>query len=128
MRVKTCNKRIRVRFMQSVQRGSHPHPDSMPVHHPARSHQQYLLGYSITKYVRQARLADISPHGLRHRFEYRMAEAVPLHRLAQITNAQMRLGNSSTFQNYCYTSKFIAQAGAVSDCSGANYNGWAVTP
>ncbi len=26
----------------------------------------------------------ISPHDLRHRFGYRMAESVPLHRLAQI--------------------------------------------
>jgi len=26
----------------------------------------------------------VSPHDLRHRFGYRMAESVPLHRLAQI--------------------------------------------
>ena len=32
----------------------------------------------------QAQVADISPHDLRHRFGYRMAEVVPLHRLAQI--------------------------------------------
>jgi integrase len=31
-----------------------------------------------------AKLLDVSPHDLRHRFGYRMAEAVPLHRLAQI--------------------------------------------
>jgi integrase len=29
-------------------------------------------------------LPDVSPHDLRHRFGYRMAEVVPLHRLAQI--------------------------------------------
>lgn len=42
------------------------------------------LGHLITKYARAAHLVDVSPHDLRHRFGYRMAEAVPLHRLAQI--------------------------------------------
>jgi integrase/recombinase XerD len=42
------------------------------------------LGYLITKYAVQAQVADVSPHDLRHRFGYRMAEVVPLHRLAQI--------------------------------------------
>jgi integrase/recombinase XerC len=42
------------------------------------------LGHLITKYATQAHVVDVSPHGLRHRFGYRMAEVVPLHRLAQI--------------------------------------------
>lgn len=42
------------------------------------------LGHLIKKYAEQARLVDVSPHDLRHRFGYRMAETVPLHRLAQI--------------------------------------------
>ena len=42
------------------------------------------LGYLITKYTMQAQVSDLSPHDLRHRFGYRMAEVVPLHRLAQI--------------------------------------------
>ena len=42
------------------------------------------LGHLITKYARAAHLVDVSPHDLRHRFGYRMAEVVPLHRLAQI--------------------------------------------
>ncbi len=42
------------------------------------------LGYIVKKYAVAAKLPDISPHDLRHRFGYRMAEAVPLHRLAQI--------------------------------------------
>jgi integrase/recombinase XerD len=42
------------------------------------------LGHLVTKYATQAQVADISPHDLRHRFGYRMAEVVPLHRLAQI--------------------------------------------
>jgi integrase/recombinase XerD len=42
------------------------------------------LGHLVTKYATQARVADVSPHDLRHRFGYRMAEVVPLHRLAQI--------------------------------------------
>lgn len=42
------------------------------------------LDYIIRKYATQAHLADVSPHDLRHRFGYRMAESAPLHRLAQI--------------------------------------------
>jgi integrase/recombinase XerD len=42
------------------------------------------LGYIIKKYARMVRLPDVSPNDLRHRFGYRMAESVPLHRLAQI--------------------------------------------
>jgi integrase/recombinase XerC len=42
------------------------------------------LGHLIKKYAAAAHLADVSPHDLRHRFGYRMAESVPLHRLAQI--------------------------------------------
>jgi integrase/recombinase XerD len=43
-----------------------------------------MLGYIVKKYATYAKLADVSPHDLRHRFGYRMAESVPLHRLAQI--------------------------------------------
>jgi len=42
------------------------------------------VGYIVRRYATCARLADVSPHDLRHRFGYRMAESVPLHRLAQI--------------------------------------------
>ncbi|BCL78806.1 site-specific integrase [Ktedonobacteria bacterium brp13] len=42
------------------------------------------LGYIVKKYAEKAKLVDVSPHDLRHRFGYRMAESVPLHRLAQI--------------------------------------------
>lgn len=42
------------------------------------------LGHLVTKYATQAQVTDLSPHDLRHRFGYRMAEVVPLHRLAQI--------------------------------------------
>jgi integrase/recombinase XerC len=38
----------------------------------------------IKKYMRAANLAHVRPHDLRHRFGYRMAQVVPLHRLAQI--------------------------------------------
>jgi integrase/recombinase XerD len=38
----------------------------------------------VKKYACGAKLSDVSPHDLRHRFGYRMAESVPLHRLAQI--------------------------------------------
>jgi integrase/recombinase XerC len=42
------------------------------------------LGYLIAKYAALAKVEDVSPHDLRHRFGYRMAAMVPLHRLAQI--------------------------------------------
>ena len=42
------------------------------------------LGYIVKKYADRAKLVGVSPHDLRHRFGYRMAESVPLHRLAQI--------------------------------------------
>ena len=42
------------------------------------------LGYIVKKYACGAKLSDVSPHDLQHRFGYRMAESVPLHRLAQI--------------------------------------------
>ncbi|NJK58867.1 MAG: tyrosine-type recombinase/integrase [Pleurocapsa sp. SU_5_0] len=42
------------------------------------------LAYLVSKYARIAGVEDISPHDLRHRFGYRIAETVPLHRLAQI--------------------------------------------
>jgi integrase/recombinase XerC len=42
------------------------------------------LGYIVQKYATLAKVEDLSPHDLRHRFGYRMAAGVPLHRLAQI--------------------------------------------
>lgn len=42
------------------------------------------LGFLITKYASKAGIKSVRAHDLRHRFGYRMAECVPLHRLAQI--------------------------------------------
>jgi hypothetical protein len=42
------------------------------------------IGYLITKYADQANIENLRPHDLRHRFGYRMAEPVPLHRLAKL--------------------------------------------
>jgi len=42
------------------------------------------LVYILSKYAGWARVADVSPHDLRHRFGYRMARKVPIHRLAQL--------------------------------------------
>lgn len=42
------------------------------------------LVYLVKMYASIAKLAHVSPHDLRHRFGYRMAETVPLHRLVQI--------------------------------------------
>jgi integrase/recombinase XerD len=52
-----------------------------------KTHQaltERALGHLVKKYAQRANLRDVSPHALRHRFGYRMAESVPLHRLAQI--------------------------------------------
>ncbi len=42
------------------------------------------LGYVVAKYAALAKIEDVSPQDLRHRFGYVMAERVPLHRLAQV--------------------------------------------
>src|SRR5579885_3129990 len=42
------------------------------------------LGYLVRKYAELAKLHDVSPYDLRHRFGYRMAASTPLHRLAQL--------------------------------------------
>lgn len=42
------------------------------------------LGYVVEKYAGLAKVEDVSPQDLRHRFGYVMVERVPLHRLAQI--------------------------------------------
>ncbi len=42
------------------------------------------LAYAVKRHAELAKVEDLSCHDLRHRFGYRMAERVPLHRLAQI--------------------------------------------
>jgi integrase/recombinase XerD len=42
------------------------------------------VGYILTKYAHPAGVNNLRLHDLRHRFGYRMAERVPLYRLAQI--------------------------------------------
>lgn len=63
-------------------------PQDCPYLFPSEKTQEALtgraLGHLITKYATQAQVMNVSPHDLRHRFGYRMAEVVPLHRLAQI--------------------------------------------
>lgn len=55
-----------------------------PSHKTGDALSERGLGYLIKKYARLAQIMDLSPHDLRHRFGYRMAMHVPLHRLAQI--------------------------------------------
>lgn len=55
-----------------------------PSEKTGRALTERALGHLIAKYGRLAQVIDVSPHDLRHRFGYRMAEVVPLHRLAQI--------------------------------------------
>jgi|SRR5579859_1172527 len=48
------------------------------------SGESALRQYEYTLRETAASLIDVSPHNLRHRSGYHMAEMVPLHRLAQI--------------------------------------------
>jgi integrase/recombinase XerD len=67
---------------------SQPHSqDTTPLFRSEKRHARLTergLGYLIKRYAERAKIPDISPHDLRHRFGYRMAESVPLHRLAQL--------------------------------------------
>jgi integrase/recombinase XerC len=42
------------------------------------------IRFITAKYAQRAGVSNLRVHDLRHRFGYRMAERVPLHRLAQI--------------------------------------------
>lgn len=69
------------RYLETLpQEGSHLFPSEKT----QAALMERALGHLITKYAWVAHLVDVSPHDLRHRFGYRMAEVVPLHRLAQI--------------------------------------------
>jgi len=64
-----------------------PHTESFflfPFGKTKKALSERMLGYLVKKYAPHAKLADVSPHDLRHRFGDRMAESVPLHRLAHI--------------------------------------------
>jgi integrase/recombinase XerD len=64
-----------------------PSHDPTPLFLSEKRHTQLTergLGYLIKKYADQAHISDVSPHDLRHRFGYRMAQSIPLHRLAQL--------------------------------------------
>ncbi len=65
-----------------------PHAqDATPLFRSQKRHVRLTergLGYLVKKYADQAKLRHVSPHDLRHRFGYRMATSIPLHRLAQI--------------------------------------------
>ena len=80
-----------------LRKGSH---DTAPLFLSEKTHTRLTergLGYLITKYAERAKVHDVSPHDLRHRFGYRMAALVPLHRLAQI------MGHDSLDTTILYT-------------------------
>ncbi|MBN1874236.1 MAG: tyrosine-type recombinase/integrase, partial [Anaerolineae bacterium] len=65
--------------------GSYAEDDYMFVSQRTRSHLTPRgLRFIIDRYAQRAGIVDLRPHDLWHRFGYRMAEKVPLHRLAQI--------------------------------------------
>lgn len=64
-----------------------PSQDTTPLFHSEKRKTRLTergLGYLVKKYAVRANVCNVSPHDLRHRFGYRMAASVPLHRLAQI--------------------------------------------
>ncbi len=64
-----------------------PSDDPTPLFRSEKRHTQLTgrgLGYLVQKYAEQAHVRNVSPHALRHRFGYRMAASIPLHRLAQL--------------------------------------------
>ena len=64
-----------------------PSDDPTPLFLSEKRHTQLTgrgLGYLVKKYAERAHVRNVSPHALRHRFGYRMAASVPLHRLAQL--------------------------------------------
>jgi len=78
-----------------------PHAqDATPLFRSEKRHTRLTergLGYLVKKYAEHAKLRNVSPHDLRHRFGYRMAETVPLHRLAQL------MGHDSLDTTMLYT-------------------------
>jgi integrase len=54
------------------------------VEDPSRQYLSMRSFYLVTKYAMAAQLTSINLHDLRHRFGFRMAEQVPLLRLAQL--------------------------------------------
>ena len=67
-------------------------PDTLylfPSHRTLGPLTERSLGLVVQKYAARAGVVDVSPHDLRHRFGYRMAERVPLHRLAQIMGHEL---------------------------------------
>ena len=61
--------------------------NALPVSLAENPSRQYLSKrsfYLVTKYAMAAQLTSVILQDLRHRFGFRMAEQVPLHRLAQL--------------------------------------------
>ncbi len=62
-----------------------PHTELLfPSHKTREAFSERALGSIVKRYAGMTKLSDVSPHDLRHRFGSRMAQSVPLHRLAQI--------------------------------------------
>jgi|GraSoiStandDraft_17_1057272.scaffolds.fasta_scaffold56518_2 integrase/recombinase XerC len=77
-----------------------PSSDPTPLFLSEKKHARLTergLGYIVKKYAERAHVRDVSPHDLRHRFGYRMAISVPLHRLAQL------MGHDSLDTTMLYT-------------------------
>lgn len=76
-------RRILERYLKTLSKDGE-NPYLFPSHKTGQAMTARALGHLVAKYARLAHLSTVSPHDLRHRFGYRMAQNVPLHRLAQI--------------------------------------------
>lgn len=79
-------------------------PEEFPSEKTHRALTERAQGHLVTRYAIRAQVADFSPHDLRLRFGYRMAEVVPLHRLAQI------MGHDSLDTTMFYNSRNKARS------------------
>lgn len=88
-------------------------PEAASYVFPSRKHTtepvspigERALVYIIGKYAKRARVPDLSPHDLRHRFGYRMARTVPLHRLGSIYGPRKKDDSLDTTLRYVRSTK-----------------------
>ncbi len=82
------NATARVTFEAYDHLHTKPHAlDATPIFRSEKRHARLTergLGYLVKKYAEQAKLRDVSPHDLHHRFGYLNAASFPLHQLAQL--------------------------------------------
>ena len=78
-----CSGAGRVGSLSAYGAMEHASPVSL-AENPSRQYLSMRSFYLVTKYAMAAQLTSDNLHDLRHRFGFRVAEQVPLHRFAQL--------------------------------------------